>query len=133
VSEREIATTIASLFNPLGNAFGQVLPPFFVKETDGGESITGMRDLMIFESMLIFVPLVVAFVFFKSEPPSPPSHSTRLKTAVTGLTQDIARIDFPAANVLCAGRLGQQELFPQGARGVLGADEQQGAEDALST
>lgn len=82
VKEREIATTIASLFNPLGNAFGQVLPPIFVKEAGDDDHVSGMRDLMICEAIVIFVPLVVAFVFFRSEPPSPPSHSTRLRTTV---------------------------------------------------
>lgn len=81
VKEREIATTVASLFNPLGNAFGQVLPPMFVKEPDD-DSVTGMRDLMICEAIIVFIPMAIAFFFFKSEPPSPPSHSTRLRTTV---------------------------------------------------
>lgn len=87
VKEREIATTIASLFNPLGNAFGQVLPPMFVKETDDG-GVTGMRDLMICEAIVVFIPLCIAFAFFKSEPPSPPSHSARLKTTVGNVDID---------------------------------------------
>ena len=35
VNERDIATTISSLFNPLGNAVGQVLPPIFVSDNNG--------------------------------------------------------------------------------------------------
>lgn len=79
--EREIATTITSLFNPLGNALGQILPPMFVTERDDG-SVQGMRDLMVAEAVLIAVPLVVVYFFFQAAPPTPPSHAAQFKNKV---------------------------------------------------
>jgi FLVCR family MFS transporter 7 len=81
--EREIATTITSLFNPLGNALGQLLPPMFVTERDDG-SVQGMQDLMIVEAALIAVPLVVMYFFFEAGPPTPPSHAAQFKNKARG-------------------------------------------------
>ena len=39
VSERDLATTVGSLFNPLGNAVGQVVPPMVVVTTDDDLSL----------------------------------------------------------------------------------------------
>ena len=103
ISERDIATAIGSLFNPLGNAAGQVeisfflwlgfdislfwffsfelkiLPPIFVTNSDG--TISGMIPLMITESIVIASSLVLALLFFQSAPPTPPSYSTHLRNA----------------------------------------------------
>ena len=35
IHERDMATAIASLFNPLGNALGQIIPPLVVKASSG--------------------------------------------------------------------------------------------------
>ncbi len=81
VNERDIAITIAALFNPLGNAVGQVLPPMFVTENSDG-TVSGFQSLMVCEAIVIGLSFVVTFCLFKSEPPSPPSHSTKLKNMV---------------------------------------------------
>ncbi len=80
IAERDIATAIGSLFNPLGNAAGQILPPIFVTENDDGE-VSGVLPLMIVESCVIALSLLLCFLFFKTAPPTPPSYSTHLRNA----------------------------------------------------
>eukprot|EP00602_Paraphysomonas_sp_CaronLab_P009569 CAMPEP_0185020156 /NCGR_PEP_ID=MMETSP1103-20130426/2757_1 /TAXON_ID=36769 /ORGANISM="Paraphysomonas bandaiensis, Strain Caron Lab Isolate" /LENGTH=490 /DNA_ID=CAMNT_0027550885 /DNA_START=215 /DNA_END=1687 /DNA_ORIENTATION=- len=81
ISERDIATAIASLFNPLGNAVGQVLPPMFVSENDETNHVTGFTSLLLCEALITLVSLVITIVFFQSQPPTPPSYSTQLRNA----------------------------------------------------
>lgn len=87
VNERDIAITVASLFNPLGNAFGQVLPPaFVVSNDDDNASVSGFQDLMFYELLVIALSFALALFLFQSRPPSPPSHSMKMKNMVTTLT-----------------------------------------------
>lgn len=73
-----MATTIASLFNPLGNAFGQVLPAIFVTQQDSSGHISGMTNLLIAEAVICFLSLAAAYVYFQEKPPTPPSHSAQV-------------------------------------------------------
>ena len=79
VSERDIATAVSSLFSPLGNAFGQIFPPIFIGEDDETGDVSGMRDLMIMEAVVCLVTFLLAYFFFESHPPTPPSYSTQLR------------------------------------------------------
>lgn len=45
-NQRDIATTIGSLFNPLGNALGQIFPVIFVTQDDEGGPVKGMEVLL---------------------------------------------------------------------------------------
>jgi MFS family permease len=88
VKERDIATTIGSMCSPIGNAIGQIFPILFVTEysndalDDDHYDIKGMEDLMLVELILTAIPLVIVFFAFRDEPPTPPSHSTKLKQKV---------------------------------------------------
>ena len=79
VSERDIATAVSSLFSPLGNAFGQIFPPMFISEDDETGHVSGMRDLMILEAAICLCSFLLAYCFFQSHPPTPPSYSAQLK------------------------------------------------------
>ncbi len=50
---------------------------------DGGADVHGMTNLMIAELVFCVVPLILAFLFFRDAPPTPPSHSTSLKIEVS--------------------------------------------------
>jgi len=84
VNERDIATTIASLFAIIGNAAGQIMPPAVVKtntdtDPDGttiNSTVTGMEDLLLYQAIICTVCLVLVVLFFRSSPPTPPSSST---------------------------------------------------------
>jgi len=81
-SERDISTSCGSLFSPLGNAVGSVLPIFFVAETNSSEkNIDGMVSLMLVECLLCIVSLLVAYGYFEAAPPTAPSYSALLKNA----------------------------------------------------
>ena len=81
-SERDISTSCGSLFSPLGNAVGSVLPIFFVTETNSSDkNIDGMVSLMLVECLLCIVTLVVAYLYFEAAPPTAPSYSALLKNA----------------------------------------------------
>lgn len=84
VDERDIATTIAALFNPLGAAIGQVLPPMLVTQSEDDDNgyVHGMSSLMLAETIVCLVPLLLAVVWFKSKPPTPPSRSAKLKDSL---------------------------------------------------
>lgn len=100
VEERDISTAVGSMCSPLGNAIGQLIPPIIVTETvnasgtvtlyihillfifiiySGGYEVKNMDTLMLVEFILNVLPLVAAYFFLKDGPPTPPSHSTKLK------------------------------------------------------
>ena len=80
VDERDVATTIASLFNPVGSAIGQIIPAIIVYDDNG--TIKGMTTLMLVEAIICAISLIIAYLYFKSKPPTPPSRSAFIKAAV---------------------------------------------------
>ncbi len=92
VNERDIATTVSSMFNPLGNAIGQIIPILFVDgNSDDDNNIHDdgdnrglniqMTTMLLVEAILILVSTIFVYFFFESEPPTPPSQSTKMRTA----------------------------------------------------
>lgn len=92
MAERDLATTVGALFNPLGNAVGQVIPPFVVvtgaydDDGDDGDRSSAIDPSDVTQSMQYLlvgeaVALGLAFAFmvcvFQSHPPTPPSKSTQ--------------------------------------------------------
>lgn len=81
VSERDIAVTVGSLFNPLGNAVGQVIPPFVVITGTDDDDFTadniraGMQRLMVGEAIALSLGFLWCVCVFRSHPPTPPSQS----------------------------------------------------------
>lgn len=88
IDERDVATTIASLFNPLGSAIGQVIPPMTVTSDDNGGDVHGMTSLLIIEAGICGLSLLLAFLWFKSKPPTPPSRSALIKHKAQSKTMD---------------------------------------------
>jgi len=90
VSERDLSTTVGSMFSPIGNAIGQIIPILLVTKSstssnisddDGQYTVSGMTDLMIVELVLCIIPLILAVFLFSDKPPTPPSNSTQHKRA----------------------------------------------------
>jgi len=88
VSERDLSTTVGSMFSPIGNAIGQIIPILLVTKTstsssslddDGQYTVSGMTNLMIVELVLCIIPLILAIFLFIDKPPTPPSNSTQHK------------------------------------------------------
>ena len=79
VAERDVATVIGSLFNPLGNAIGNVLPALLVTcatSTSGAcVDVKGMSTLMLVQAILGTLAWGWCFGWFRQEPPTPPSKS----------------------------------------------------------
>lgn len=79
LAEREAATTIATLVNPLGNAAGTVVPSILVTATKNaaGDVVEthGMALLMAVQLGVAALFLVVVVVSFESQPPTPPTRS----------------------------------------------------------
>eukprot|EP00743_Colponemidia_sp_Colp-15_P004645 GILK01005006.1.p1 GENE.GILK01005006.1~~GILK01005006.1.p1 ORF type:complete len:457 (-),score=72.14 GILK01005006.1:248-1618(-) len=68
--QRTIATTIASVANPLGVALGFVLPTIFVPDSSNLRSDIG--SLLLAEAILCVVAAVLVVFAFKDKPPTPP-------------------------------------------------------------
>jgi MFS family permease len=83
--EREVATVVAALSNPIGNALGQVLPTIFVSSTDNNPTVAaqiqGMDTLLLVELVASAVASAWALALFKDKPPTPPSHSASERDA----------------------------------------------------
>eukprot|EP01035_Chromulina_nebulosa_P016801 gene16801-22283_t len=60
MNERDTATTISALFNPVGSAIGQIIPTLLVTNSN----------------------LNNASIYLNDRPPTPPSHSTSLKVEI---------------------------------------------------
>ena len=91
VSERDLATTIGSLFNPLGNAMGQVVPPMVVVSTDDdGDNDDmaairrGMQRLLWGQAAVLTLSWLWTLAVFRSYPPTPPSQSTQDRLKALG-------------------------------------------------
>lgn len=88
LSQRELATTIATLINPLGNAAGSVVPSILVTGTtdkhDNVLSTSGMPLLLLCELVFCAVALVAVLLFFDSHPPTPPTRSAHARQAGAG-------------------------------------------------
>ena len=95
VRERDVATTIAALCNPLGNALGQVLPTLFVAQAaaapapggsggsggagGGGGAVSGMGTLMLLEGAMALGAALWAWCAFEDQPDKPPSSSAAMR------------------------------------------------------
>ena len=55
VHERNIATTVASLFAVIGNAVGQVMPAIVVSEDEDTGETKGMEDLLLMQAIMATV------------------------------------------------------------------------------
>lgn len=77
-SERDTSTTIGSMFSPIGNAVGQLLPVLLVSRAASGQ-VEGMAELMLTEFIICAVALIFAVLYFTDSPPTPPSRSTLQK------------------------------------------------------
>ena len=84
--ERDIATVISSLFNPIGNAIGQAIPPLLIGQ--------GMSTLLLAEAGLASVVGLWALLCFRTAPVSPPS-----RTAAEALARREARQGVPRSAV----------------------------------
>jgi len=74
-NERVLATALGAMMNQLGVAVGFILPPFV--SNDQPQLVS--RVLWIEASIALLISIFV-IIFFRSNPPSPPSHSARLAT-----------------------------------------------------
>lgn len=80
VKERDFATTICSLANPLGSAIGSAIPAMFV--TGGGENddgdVSGVSTLLLLQLIIAAIAFLLTIFLFQSAPPTPPSVTSDL-------------------------------------------------------
>jgi MFS transporter, FLVCR family, feline leukemia virus subgroup C receptor-related protein len=79
VQERDVATTLCSLANPLGSALGSILPAMIV--SGSGHDVKGVSVLLLVQLIVALTGLVFTYFFFESTPPTPPSNSTMMMTS----------------------------------------------------
>jgi len=70
--ERDMATVLTAMSNPLGNAIGMFVPALLVDSPSPSQ----FRDLLWGEAALAAVGLVLAVLLIQSQPPTPPSASS---------------------------------------------------------
>ena len=98
-SERDLATVVASLVNPIGNAAGQALPPMFVSCGETGDSgnktrtchrsdqVHGMGSILLLQAVVASLTSGLAFLLFKRAPPTPPSASAFQRNEIASRPQ----------------------------------------------
>lgn len=74
-SERDIATTVAAMSNPIGNAIGSVVPGFIVN------SAAGILPWMLYQAIFATAIFVVTVFVVKDKPLTPPSASAEERVA----------------------------------------------------
>lgn len=79
VNERDIATTFCSLANPLGSAIGSFIPPMFVTGDSEKNISNGIEDLVLTQLATAAAALIFVLLFFRSQPPLPPSYTASTK------------------------------------------------------
>eukprot|EP00002_Diphylleia_rotans_P018704 TRINITY_DN3617_c0_g1_i1.p1 TRINITY_DN3617_c0_g1~~TRINITY_DN3617_c0_g1_i1.p1 ORF type:complete len:448 (+),score=102.51 TRINITY_DN3617_c0_g1_i1:47-1390(+) len=68
-NQRTMGTTIASVANPIGVAFGFILPPAFAGDKDD------IPFMLLVEAIICSVAFILFALLFKNNPPTPPSAS----------------------------------------------------------
>jgi predicted MFS family arabinose efflux permease len=86
--QRDIATALGSMANPLGSAIGSLLPSLIV--TDGVSS-RPFFILLTVEAAFTTLTALLVIVIFRSEPPSPPSPSEEHHQSIN-VKQDLGRL-----------------------------------------
>ncbi|UJR11855.1 hypothetical protein I4U23_016035 [Adineta vaga] len=71
-SQRDIATAIGSMANPIGLAIGSLLPSLIINDNPTWQDFF---LLLIIESGLTLLATLLLLIIFKSDPPTPPSSS----------------------------------------------------------
>jgi sugar phosphate permease len=77
VKERDIATTLCSLANPLGSAIGSFIPAMFVTSDSHHNVHQGILTLCLVQLIVTSIALFLTFLFFRDEPPTPPTTSAK--------------------------------------------------------
>lgn len=75
LSQRDVATTLCAMLNPVGIAVGQVLPPLLVNSDTG----YGMATLLLGQACVATGILGITFLLFQEAPPTPPSRTTSMR------------------------------------------------------
>ncbi|CAF1272919.1 unnamed protein product [Rotaria magnacalcarata] len=78
-SQRDIATSICSMANPLGLAIGSLVPSLIIT---ANPSAREFFILLISESLLVLLATFLIIIIFRSEPPTPPSSSEEHHQAI---------------------------------------------------
>lgn len=87
VEERDLSTTVGSLFSPIGNAIGQLLPVLLVSMDSDSKKVSGMENLMLVEFLICGVGLLLGYLVIADAPPTPPSKSCQTGTTSQPSTQ----------------------------------------------
>jgi FLVCR family MFS transporter 7 len=77
VSERDIATTLCSLANPLGSAIGSFIPAMFVTSDSHHVVHHGIQSLVLVQFIVAGIALCLTFALFRDQPPTPPTASAK--------------------------------------------------------
>lgn len=82
-SERDVATVIAALSNPLGNAAGSVVPSVIVNGPDD------IPALLLYQGIWCTAIAVLVIIFVRDRPPTPPSAAAATKWKLQGVLFDV--------------------------------------------
>ncbi|CAF1689280.1 unnamed protein product, partial [Adineta ricciae] len=87
-SQRDIATAICSMANPLGLAIGSLVPSLIINDNPTWKDFF---VLLIIESGLTLVSTLLLLMIFQSDPPTPPSPSEE-HHQIINLKEDLANL-----------------------------------------
>lgn len=90
VSERDIATTLCSLANPLGSAIGSFIPAMFITGESDHAIATGIWSLLLTQLIVAGTALVLTLILFQDAPPTPPSESAKKMLAASSGNSQVA-------------------------------------------
>jgi len=82
IDQRALATTLASLANPVGNSFGLLWPALFVKSFFPYDIKRESLNAVIFLGILCTICVAFCWIFFRERPKRPPSPSAEQKSNV---------------------------------------------------
>ena len=74
VKERDISTTVGTMFNPIGVAIGTIVASAFVSKDSLGQ-VVGMTDWLLFQALFSTIAAVLVVLLFRDRPPTPASAS----------------------------------------------------------
>lgn len=90
VSERDVATTLCSLANPLGSAIGSFIPAMFIADDSDDAIATGIWSLLLTQLIVAGAALTLTLLVFQDAPPTPPSESAKKMLAASANPSQVA-------------------------------------------
>ena len=97
LSERDVATTICCLANPLGSAIGSLIPSMVLTQENDESDVKGVDILLLIQLAIATAAFTLVALCFKAKPAQPPTRSAEKVAAAANAASHNISVDYTSA------------------------------------